>query len=96
VGDAIPISARMMALADVYDALISRRVYRAAMSHAEAVKVIEHVKGKHFDPDVVDAFLEIHEQFNAIALSYHDSDADLQKKADFMELSKYSTPGELT
>ncbi len=96
VAEQIPIPARLMAVADVYDALISRRIYREAMSHAEAVKVIEHVKGKHFDPDVVDAFLDIHEQFNAIAMSYHDSDADLQKKADYLELSRYSAPGELS
>jgi len=87
--DEIPIAARLMALADVYDALISPRLYRPAMSHVEAVKVITHVRGKHFDPDVVDAFLEIQDQFHAIALSYADSAADLQKKADFLELSRY-------
>ena len=87
VGDAIPPSARLMALADVYDALISRRVYKEPMGHAEAVAIIEASRGKHFDPDVVDAFLEIQEQFHAIALSYGDTDHDLQRKADYYAIA---------
>jgi putative two-component system response regulator len=77
--DAIPISARLMALADVYDALISRRVYKEPMSHAQAVQVITPLRGSQFDPDVLDAFLEIQDQFYAIARSYWDSEADLKK-----------------
>ena len=69
-GDAIPISARLMALADVYDALISRRVYKEPMAHAEAVQLIVPLRGRQFDPDVLDAFLEIQDQFYAIARSY--------------------------
>ncbi len=46
-----------MALADVYDALVSPRVYKPALPHEEAVRIIESERGKHFDPDVVDAFL---------------------------------------
>ncbi|HQI23620.1 MAG TPA: CHASE2 domain-containing protein [Smithella sp.] len=72
-GDAIPISGRLMALADVYDALISKRVYKEAYPHAEAVEIIVNAKGKHFDPDMVDAFLEIHEQFRNIAREHADS-----------------------
>ncbi|MGL4205322.1 MAG: response regulator [Aeromonadaceae bacterium] len=73
-GDAIPISARLMALADVYDALISRRVYKAAMPHSEAVQIIQDGKGKHFDPDVVDAFFLLQEEFQAIADRFADRD----------------------
>ena len=74
VGDAIPISARFMAVADVYDALISRRVYKPPFSHAKAVDIIKEGRGSHFDPDIVDAFLEIHESFRKIAIEYADSD----------------------
>ncbi len=69
----IPISARMMAIADVYDALTSRRVYKEAMSHEEAVALIREGKGQHFDPDMVDSFLEIQDVFKEIAIKYIDS-----------------------
>lgn len=62
-GNDIPISARLMAVADVYDALISRRVYKELMSHKTAVKIILEGKGKHFDPDIVDAFLTLQYEF---------------------------------
>ncbi len=55
-GDAIPISARIMAVADVYDALISRRPYKNPFSHDKAVQMILDGRGQHFDPDIVDAF----------------------------------------
>ena len=71
-GESIPIAARLMAVADVYDALISRRVYKLAMSHQEAVNIIAEGKGRHFDPDVVNAFLSIAEEIRAIAASYLD------------------------
>ena len=80
-GDAIPISARLMAVADVYDALISRRVYKEGMAHEKAVGIIVEGKGTHFDPDMVDAFLEIQHEFQAIAARYVDTDADLAEKA---------------
>ncbi|MGE5489685.1 MAG: two-component system response regulator [Actinomycetota bacterium] len=79
-GDAIPISARLMALADVYDALISRRVYKEPMPHAEAVAIIAEGRGRHFDPDMVDAFLEIAGEFWEIAERFVDTDADLTRK----------------
>ena len=72
VGDAIPVSARLMALADVYDALISKRVYKDGMSHELAAKVLIEVRGQHFDPDVVDAFLALQEEFQVIAARYAD------------------------
>ncbi|MGN7613833.1 response regulator [Magnetococcales bacterium HHB-1] len=80
-GDAIPISARLMAVADVYDALISRRVYKPPFPHEKAVAIIQEGRGSHFDPDMVDAFLEISEDFYAIAKKYADSEADVRAKA---------------
>jgi response regulator RpfG family c-di-GMP phosphodiesterase len=71
-GDAIPISARLMALADVYDALISRRIYKEPFTHTDAVAHILHQRSKHFDPDVTDAFLAIQEEFRHIAGQYQD------------------------
>ena len=84
-GTQIPISARLMAVADVYDALISRRVYKEPMLHGQAVAIIEQTRGKHFDPDVVDAFLEIQDAFNAIAIAFSDTQADLQLKAQYIK-----------
>ncbi|MGE5027873.1 MAG: HD domain-containing phosphohydrolase, partial [Betaproteobacteria bacterium] len=83
-GDDIPIPARLMALADVYDALISRRVYKEGMSHEKAVQIVIEGRGSHFDPDIVDAFLEIQEVFRAIASRYADSDADMASKAEYL------------
>ena len=79
-GDAIPVSARLMAVADVYDALISRRVYKEGMPHEKAVEIIQEGKGKHFDPDMVDAFMAIQEEFRQIAQRYADTDNDLSRK----------------
>ncbi len=71
-GESIPVSARLMALADVYDALISKRVYKPAMSTDKAVEIILEGKGKHFDPDVVEAFLGLQGEFQEIATRYAD------------------------
>ncbi|THG86453.1 two-component system response regulator [Pseudomonas sp. A-1] len=71
-GDAIPVAARLMAIADVYDALISSRVYKAPMSHEEAVKIIAAGKASHFDPDVTDAFFAAQASFREIAARYAD------------------------
>jgi putative two-component system response regulator len=73
-GTAIPVSARLMTLVDVYDALISRRVYKTPFTHAESVRIIEGGRGTMFDPDIVDAFLEIQEEFRSIALKFADFD----------------------
>ena len=83
-GDAIPLSARLMALADVYDALIARRVYKAPMTHEQAVEIIRAGRGSHFDPDITDAFLVILDTFQAIAQRFADTDADLQGKAAYL------------
>lgn len=71
-GDAIPVSARLMALADVYDALISKRVYKDGMPHDRAAAILLEGRGTHFDPDVVDAFMALQEEFKAIAARYAD------------------------
>jgi len=73
VGDAIPVSARLMALADVFDALISVRVYKPAMSYSTARDIISADRGKHFDPDVVDVFVGDFANFIAIADRYSDA-----------------------
>jgi len=86
-GDDIPISARLMAVADVYDALVSRRVYKEGMPHEKAVQIIIDGKGSHFDPDMVDAFIEIQGEFLAIAQRYADTDIDMQKKRDYLSQS---------
>jgi response regulator RpfG family c-di-GMP phosphodiesterase len=72
IGDAIPISARLMALADVYDALISRRIYKEPYTHEEAVAHILLGSGVHFDPEVAEAFQAIQEEFRQIAGQYQD------------------------
>jgi response regulator RpfG family c-di-GMP phosphodiesterase len=74
-GTDIPISGRLMAIADVYDALVSERVYKPAMSHAEAVAIIARERGRHFDPDLVDVFVEIAPTFEAIHRRFSDATA---------------------
>lgn len=71
-GEAIPVSARLMALADVFDALISPRVYKAPMPLEQARDIIGAGRGSHFDPDACDAFLDVFEQMGEIARSYMD------------------------
>ena len=73
VGDAIPLSARLMALADVYDALISKRVYKPAFTHQDSVRMILEGNGT-FDPDVVQAFGAVQEDFRLIAARFSDED----------------------
>jgi putative two-component system response regulator len=71
--EAIPISARLMTLADVFDALISKRVYKDAMPAEEARAIIAAERGRQFDPDVTDAFLSGFAEFAAIAAKHMDS-----------------------
>jgi putative two-component system response regulator len=84
-GDAIPVSARLMAIADVYDALISRRVYKEPYPHAHAITILKEGRGSHFDPDVLDAFLAIENEVLGIALKYADSEEDIAHKKVQME-----------
>jgi len=75
-GEDIPLSGRLMALADVYDALRSKRVYKDAMPHEEAVRVITEGDGRtrpeHFDPDILQAFTELNGIFRTISIDFHD------------------------
>jgi len=75
-GDEIPIEGRIMAVADVYDALISKRVYKPPFPHEKAVMIITEEKGRHFDPDMVDAFLAIEDIFRQIGYKYADFDEE--------------------
>jgi putative two-component system response regulator len=70
----IPLPARLMAVADVFDALVSPRVYKAAMSMEAAHQIMAEGRGKHFDPDVADAFLDGFDAFAAIAMRHADPD----------------------
>ena len=67
-GKEIPLSARIVALADVYDALTTKRFYKEAYSHTKARKMIIEFKGKHFDPEIVDAFLAVQDEFNRVRI----------------------------
>ncbi|HOJ44155.1 MAG TPA: two-component system response regulator [Syntrophorhabdaceae bacterium] len=79
-GDDIPISARLMAVADVYDALITKRIYKPAFPHEQAVEIIKSGYGIHFDPDVVDAFLSISDQCFEIAKKYSSAEEDIKRR----------------
>ncbi len=72
-GDAIPLTGRLMAIADVYDALISKRVYKEAFSHQIARETIIRERGKHFDPKIVDAFLAVEDRILAIVAQYNQA-----------------------
>lgn len=71
-GDQIPLPARIMALADVYDALVSERVYKKSWTHEAALTEIQAKKGTHFDPDVVDALVCQAPRFTVISERYRD------------------------
>ena len=81
-GEDIPLAGRIMALADVYDALISRRPYKPPFTHEVALAIISEERGRHFDPEIADVFLEANEKFRQIALKFADEDADLLASAD--------------
>jgi putative two-component system response regulator len=66
IGDAIPLSAQIMALADVYDALRSKRCYREAFTHAQSCEIIIKGSGTHFAPAIVDAYIVLEQEFDAI------------------------------
>lgn len=73
-GEDIPLPARIMSLADVYDALVSKRVYKPAFEHSVACTIIHEGRGTQFDPMLVDAFLQLKDKFNKINQSYLDED----------------------
>lgn len=79
-GSDIPISARLMALADVYDALRSVRPYKDAIDHNKVVKMIQEQSGKHFDPELVDIFINNNSEFDKL---YEES---IKNTFDFLKL----------
>jgi putative two-component system response regulator len=90
-GDQIPLSARMMALADVYDALVSRRYYKPPIPHAEAEAAILKERGTHFDPDLVDAFVACSEAFREIAEQYSNDNTMPQEAPDYKAQAGYES-----
>ena len=83
-GTAIPLAARLMAVADVYDALVSRRVYKEPIPHPDAMKIMVDGRGSHFDPYVLDAFLALESDICAIAQRYWDAESELDPKVRMM------------
>jgi adenylate cyclase len=70
--EAIPLSGRIMAISDVYDALISKRCYKPPFPHAKSMSIINAGKGSHFDPVIVDAFFAIEDEIKEIAARFKD------------------------
>lgn len=77
-GESIPVAGHIMAVCDVYDALVSKRLYKPPFSHKKAVSIITEGKGKHFNPVLVDAFLNVAEDFRQIALEFSDYEEERQ------------------
>jgi len=82
-GDEIPIPGRLMAVADSYDAIISPRLYKQAISHQEAIPLILKLRGTYFDPDVVDAFLSASDEFAEIATRFASSGVEPEPPKGF-------------
>jgi len=81
-GSAIPLSARILAVADAYDAMVSSKVYKTALSHTQALAVIVAERGTQFDPTVVDAFVACAPDIEQVWLLHADTDEDLQRKME--------------
>lgn len=81
-GEAIPISGRIMAVADVYDALVSKRVYKPPLSRRQALAIMIEGRGRHFDPEVLEAFLDLEGEFRRIAVEFADFDEERQMLAE--------------
>lgn len=75
-GEEIPIAGRFMAIADVYDALISRRPYKSSLSHEKAVEIILEGVGTHFDPHLIEVFRAVHSEFKVISEKYSEEQQD--------------------
>ncbi|MEJ2283753.1 MAG: HD domain-containing phosphohydrolase [Desulfobacterales bacterium] len=78
-GNGIPLSARIIALADVYDALTTKRFYKEAFSHKKSRQIILELKGTHFDPEVVDVFLALEDEFNRIRRENMEVETELMQ-----------------
>ncbi len=77
-GSAIPVAGRLMALADVYDALISKRVYKDPISHSDALGIVREGAGKQFDPEITAAFMDLEEEIRTIAITHADFEEERQ------------------
>jgi putative two-component system response regulator len=84
-GEDIPIAARLMAVADVYDALICRRVYKEPIPHKDAVVIMTEGSGIHFDADMIKAFIDIQHKFLEISKKFSDDDESIKKKALYIQ-----------
>jgi len=76
-GEEIPLLGRLMAIVDVYDALVSERPYKDVFTHSDAVEIITEGRGTHFDPALVDLFLDVSEDFNQITLNNRNKSVSL-------------------
>lgn len=77
-GEDIPISARLMAVADAYDAITSKRIYKEAYSHEKAIEIISEGSGTYFDPQAVELFMTLKDAFRDIALCYGGNKSDIR------------------
>jgi putative two-component system response regulator len=89
-GEEIPLSARIVAVADVYDALTTKRVYKAAFTHEVAAEIIYKSKGSHFDPDIVDAFARVEEQMRTIRLEMDDESPMSSENSEVPKINRPS------
>jgi putative two-component system response regulator len=95
-GDEIPLPARIAALADVYDALTTKRVYKDAMPHSQAVGIIAELSGRQFDPAIVQAFLRREAEFERLAVELADESssetAETDKQVESTEAAELIQP----
>jgi response regulator RpfG family c-di-GMP phosphodiesterase len=78
-GEDIPLAARIIALADVYDALTTKRFYKEAYTHERSRQIIINLKATHFDPEVVDVFLALEDEFDRIRRQNLEEETELIK-----------------
>ena len=86
-GEEIPLQGRIMAIADVYDALVSKRPYKKAFTHEQAVEIIKNDSGTHFDPQIVEVFVDVADDFAAVYVS-----KSLKKIENAIEESRQQNP----
>jgi response regulator RpfG family c-di-GMP phosphodiesterase len=87
-GTDISLAARIVSLADFYDAVTSKRVYKDAMTHEEASNLIRSQRGKHFDPEVADAFMANEREFNTIRAHNQEQDVNTLRIMDLEEVAR--------
>lgn len=93
-GTAIPAAARIVAVADAYDAMVSSNIYKPTLTHEQALAQLWQARGVQFDPDVVDAFIDQGHAIGLIAQRLADTEQDLQRKMEFLDhaLAEPPTP----